>query len=63
MERIKNKKRLIKIAALAVCNVLLIVFAVFFAVRYTINVQMQKRETNLENFCNTVDTMRQISER
>ena len=50
-------------AALALCNVVLILAAVLFTVFYSNGVRTTQEQMMRETFCNTVDTMRQISER
>lgn len=63
MKSSENTKKHIVIALLVLFNITLILSLVLFAVQYSRNVRLQKEKAQLENFCNTVDTMRQISER
>ena len=63
MKSSENTKKHIVIALLVLFNITLILSIVLFAVQYSRNVRLQKEKAQLENFCNTVDTMRQISER
>ena len=63
MEKVKNAKKVAGIIFLLLCNVFLIVSAVFYTAWYSKNIREQKETVARENFCNTVDTMRQISER
>ncbi len=63
MEILKKGKQHISKAALALCNVVLILAVVLFTVWYSHGVRTAQETLMRENFCNTVDTMRQISER
>lgn len=49
--------------ALILCNILLVVIGVVFVMRYSANVAATQVQMAHESFCNTVDTMKQISER
>ena len=59
----KEKKTRLPKTALAVCNIVLILAAVLFTAWYSDNVRTSQEELLQENFCNTVDSMRQISVR
>lgn len=49
--------------ALILCNMLLVVIGVVFVMRYSSNVTATQTQMAHESFCNTVETMKQISER
>ena len=49
--------------ALILCNILLVVIGVVFVMRYSANVAATQVQMAHESFCNTVETMKQISER
>lgn len=63
METLKKKNTQISKTALILCNIVLMVAAVLFVVQYSGDVRTSQEELMRENFCNTVDTMRQISVR
>lgn len=48
--------------ALAVISVVLIVYTVFFVYRYSENIKEAKNEAELDYFCETMETMKTISE-
>ena len=60
---IEKKKSKIGKIALVAGNMILIVLAVLFAVWYSREVTHSQEQLMLENFCNTVETMKQISVR
>ncbi len=60
-EKISNTKKYIAIALLILCNVVLIVSVVLFSINYQDDINRQNEEDALVNFCNTMETMKQIS--
>lgn len=48
--------------ALAVINVVLIMYTVFYVYMYSDNIKKTKNEAELDNFCETIETMKTISE-
>ncbi len=63
MESLKRKNTQLGKAALILSNIALMAAVVLFTVWYSGNVRTTQEELMRENFCNTVDTMRQISTR
>lgn len=63
MERLAKKKQPIGKLTLILCNVILMVFAMAFTVVYSQNVRISQEKVMRESFCNTVETMKSISER
>ena len=63
MEPLKRKNTQPGKAALILCNIALMAAVVLFTVWYSGNVRATQEQFMRENFCNTVDTMRQISAR
>ena len=63
METIKKGQKHIRRAALAICNVILMLLAVLFTVWYSSSVRSSQNLMMRESFCNMVETMKQISER
>lgn len=63
MEALNQGKKRMNKFVLILCNIALVAIAVFFTVWYSNNVKSSQEQLRLENFCTTVDTMRQISER
>ena len=49
--------------ALILCNILLVIIGVVFVMHYSANVTATQKQMAHESFCNTVETMKQISER
>ena len=49
--------------ALTLCNIVLLLAVIFFAVRYSAGVQAEQQQTALDTFCTTVETMKQLSTR
>ncbi len=62
MEVLKKGTRKARKFALVLCNILLMLVTVLFTVYYSRNAKSAQETLMRENFCNTVDTMRQISE-
>lgn len=62
MERLQKKKPISK-TMLIFCNVILMVAAMVFTVVYSQNVRASQEKMMLDSFCNTVETMKSISER
>ncbi len=62
MEVLKKGTRKARKIALVLCNILLMLATVLFTVYYSRNAKSAQETLMRENFCNTVDTMRQISE-
>ena len=62
MQRPKQQERTAKIL-LIFCNVILMLAVIFFAVIYSAEVRADQEQTERDNFCNTVETMKQISTR
>lgn len=48
---------------LILCNIALMIAAVLFTVKYSDNVRASQEQMMRDSFCNTVETMKQISER
>ncbi len=63
MKEMKKNRTHIGKAVLALCNVILILAAIVFTGGYSGNVRASREQLMRENFCNTVDSMRQISVR
>ena len=53
----KTESRTGKIA-LTLCNIILLLAVIFFAARYSANVQAEQEQTTLDTFCTTVETMK-----
>lgn len=49
--------------ALIIINFTLVIGAIFFAFDYTKNIEIKRHEAELSNFCETIETMKSISER
>ena len=62
METLKKGKKVLSKVALVLSNILLMVATVLFTVWYSRDVKAAQESLLRENFCNTVDTMKQISE-
>ena len=63
METLRKDKKPVGKAALVLCNILLMAAAVFCTIWYSDNARTSQERLMRENFCTTVDAMRQISER
>ena len=63
METMKKGKKHIGKIILVLCNVILLLVTVIFTSLYSNNVKKSQEELMLNNFCNTVETMKQISVR
>lgn len=63
MDVLKQEKKHMGKIALALCNVVLILAAVLVTVWYADEMRTSQEALMRESFCNTVDTMRQISVR
>lgn len=63
MSELKKPKTNIGKIALILCNILLIFAAVLFTVQYSDSVRTSQELLMQENFCNTVNSLRQISVR
>ena len=63
MEKTKEKKGNTGKIILVLGNVALMLLALLFTVRYSQNVRTSQEELMQENFCNTIETMKQISVR
>ena len=48
---------------LTLCNVILLLAVIFFAVHYTAEVQAEQEQTARDTFCTTIETMKQLSMR
>ena len=48
---------------LTLCNIILLLAVIFFAVRYSAGVQAEQEQMALDTFCTTVETMKQLSTR
>ena len=62
MQRPEQQPRAAKIL-LIFCNVILMLAVIFFAVVYSAEVRTEQEKADLDNFCSTVETMKQISVR
>ena len=62
MEKIKNVKKIAGIILLLLCNIALITATVLFTIYYSNSIVEQKETSMKETFCNTIDTMKKISE-
>ncbi len=62
MDPRKNIQRILISIALVLCNVALIVTAVVFTVVYSRTTRDKQEKIMLDNFCNTMETMKQISQ-
>ena len=62
MEKGSRTKRAFSILLLVLCNAVLIVSVVFYAIRYSREVHDAKEASTLDGFCNSVDALRKISE-
>lgn len=60
-EKIRNTKKYIAMIAVFLCNIVLIVTVVLFTIKYQRDIYDRKEGDQLEGFCNTVETMKQIS--
>ena len=63
MEVLKKEKKHSGKVILGLSNVVLMLAAVLFTIWYSRDVKQSQEQLMLENFCTTVDTMKQISER
>ena len=63
MQQIKQAGNRTGKIALTLCNIVLLLAVIFFAVRYSANVQAEQEQTALDTFCTTVETMKQLSTR
>ena len=62
MEKGSRTKRAFSVLLLILCNAVLIVSVVFYAIRYSREVHDAKEASTLDGFCNSEDALRKISE-